>query len=131
MRAAGPVSSHGLPAAVGGYSQSFAVPSGSGLLFVSGQIPVDADGVVPRGFEAQCRQVWRNVLNVLGAVDLDVEHLVKVTIFLGSRDHIDINGQVRREILGSHQPALTVLIADIFDPEWLVEIEAVAKMPAP
>jgi 2-iminobutanoate/2-iminopropanoate deaminase len=29
-------------------------------------------------------------------------------------------------MLGSHSPALTVIIAGIFDEQWLLEIEAVA-----
>lgn len=34
--------------------------------------------------------------------------------------------KVRNEVLGGHHPALTVVIAEIFDPRWLLEIEAVA-----
>ena len=33
---------------------------------------------------------------------------------------------VRRRVLGDHEPALTVIIADIFDEAWLLEIEAIA-----
>jgi hypothetical protein len=29
-------------------------------------------------------------------------------------------------VLGGHSPALTVIIADIFDSAWLLEIEAIA-----
>jgi enamine deaminase RidA (YjgF/YER057c/UK114 family) len=35
------------------------------LLFVSGQVPEKPDGSVPEGFEAQCEQAWRNVIEVL------------------------------------------------------------------
>jgi enamine deaminase RidA (YjgF/YER057c/UK114 family) len=105
------------------------VRPGAGLLFISGQIPVDAEGVTPFGFEAQCRQAWRNLLTVLRAADLGVRHLVKVTTFLSDRKYADLNGQVRRELLGDHRPALTVIIADIFEAGWLLEIEAIAEFP--
>jgi len=129
MPAEGPVDPEGVPAALGGYAHGFVVPPGAGLLFISGQIPVDIDGETPVGFDAQCRQVWRNVLHGLSAAGLGIEHLVKVTTFLSSRDHAAINGQVRREVLGTHRPALTVVIAEIFDPDWLLEVEAVAQVP--
>jgi len=129
MRRFGPVDPVDGPKAVGGYTQGFAVPPGSGLLFVSGQIPVDVEGSLPFGFEAQCRQAWRNLVTVLRAADLRIENLVKVTTFLSDRKYADINAEVRRGLLGEHRPALTVIVADIFDGGWLLEIEAVAAIP--
>jgi hypothetical protein len=37
-----------------------------------------------------------------------------------------VNTRVRNEVLGGHRPALTVVIAGIFDPRWLLEVEVVA-----
>jgi enamine deaminase RidA (YjgF/YER057c/UK114 family) len=54
------------------------------------------------------------------------EHLVKVTTYLTSRDHAEINGRVRRERLGEVRPALTVVIVETLAAEWLLEIEAIA-----
>lgn len=45
---------------------------------------------------------------------------------LGDRAHAAVNTAVRSEVLGEHCPALTVIITGIFDPAWLVEIEAIA-----
>jgi 2-iminobutanoate/2-iminopropanoate deaminase len=53
-------------------------------------------------------------------------NLAKVTVFLSSREFAMPNREIRQEVLGSHNPALTVIIADIFDERWLLEIEAVA-----
>jgi 2-iminobutanoate/2-iminopropanoate deaminase len=96
------------------------------LLYISGQIPETRTGDVPKEFSAQARLVWHNVLAQLGAVDMTVANLIKVTIFLSSRDFAVPNREVRREFLGAHNPALTVIIAGIFDEKWLLEIEAVA-----
>ena len=132
MTRLGPIDPPEAPKAVGGYTQAFSVPSGTGLLFVSGQVPVDNEGVTPFGFEAQCRQAWRNLVTVLRGADLDVTALVKVTTYLSDRKYADQSRQVRREVLGTHRPALTVIIADIFDGGWLIEIEAIAATtPAP
>jgi enamine deaminase RidA (YjgF/YER057c/UK114 family) len=57
---------------------------------------------------------------------MSVSNLVKVTVFLSSRDYALSNREIRQEVLGSHAPALTVVIAGIFDEKWLLEIEATA-----
>ena len=44
----------------------------------------------------------------------------------GGRDYALANREIRQEVLGSHSPALTVIIAGIFDEKWLLEIEATA-----
>jgi len=57
---------------------------------------------------------------------MSVANLVKVTTFLSSRDFAMPNQAIRNEALGTHAPALTVIITGIFDEKWLLEIEAVA-----
>ncbi|MFX9729466.1 RidA family protein, partial [Acinetobacter baumannii] len=70
------------------------------LLFISGQVPERSDGTVPEDFEAQCEQAWRNVMEVLAAAGLGVEHLVKITTFLTDRDQLVANRTIRRKMLG-------------------------------
>jgi 2-iminobutanoate/2-iminopropanoate deaminase len=114
------------PAAVGGYTNALEVVGAQRFLFVSGQIPETADGEMLPDFEGQCHQVWSNVLASLSAAGLRVENLVKVTTYLACRTDADVNSAVRREVLGDHRPALTVVLAGIFDSAWLLEIEAIA-----
>ena len=114
------------PSPVGGYSQAMLVEGVSKLLFIGGQIPETIDGNTPEDFESQCRLVWSNLAAQLEAASMSVANLVKVTIFLSSREYADVNGKVRREFLGENRPALTVIITGIFDEKWLLEIEAVA-----
>jgi 2-iminobutanoate/2-iminopropanoate deaminase len=114
------------PKPAGGYAQAVEVSGATRTLYVSGQIPVDAEGNCPPGFAEQARLAWRNVLAQLAAADMGVENLVKVTIFLSDRRYAPENRQVRQEMLGSRRPALTVIITGIFDEAWLLEIEAVA-----
>jgi len=115
-----------VPAPVGNYTQGLEVAAGARLLFISGQIPIRPDGSVPADFEGQCHAVWDNILAVLASARMGPEHLVKVTTYLTSRDQAEINGRVRRERLGEVRPALTVVIAQTFAAEWLLEIEALA-----
>lgn len=108
------------------YSQAFAVEGAEKLVFVSGQIPVALDANVPDAFAEQARQAWANVVAQLRAADMTLDNLFKVTIFLSSRDYSAENTGIRKEVLGDREPALTVIICDIFDENWLLEIEAIA-----
>jgi 2-iminobutanoate/2-iminopropanoate deaminase len=114
------------PRPAGGYSQALEIVGAQRLLFVSGQIPESAAGEIPADFPTQARLAWRNVLAQLEAAGMSMANLVKVTVFLSSREFAMPNRVIRQEVLGSHSPALTVIIAGIFDERWLLEIEAVA-----
>lgn len=114
------------PQAAGGYAQAVEVREAGRQLFVSGQVPVTADGKLPEGFEAQARQAWANLEAQLRAAEMTLDNLVKVTVFLADRAYALPNRAVRAAVLGDRQVALTVVICGIFDAEWLLEIEAVA-----
>ena len=114
------------PQPAGGYSQALEVFGAPRFLFVSGQVPETADGVVPPDFKSQAKLAWSNVRAQLDAAGMTLANLAKVTTFLSSRECALANREVRNEVLGSHAPALTVISAGIFDEKWLLEIEAVA-----
>jgi|SRR5215510_4213494 len=114
------------PQPIGSYSQAIEVREASRFLFISGQVPETAGGEIPVDFKTQARLVWSNVLAQLEAAGMTITNLVKVTIFLSSREFARPNREVREEVLVDHQPALTVIITGIFDELWLLEIEAVA-----
>ena len=109
-----------------GYSQALEVSGHTRTLFVSGQIPVAADGSVPQDFEAQCRLAWSNVEAQLKAAGMTLDNVVMHRAYLADRTYTTINRAVRNEVLAGRETALTVVIAGIFDEAWLLEIEAVA-----
>ncbi len=96
------------------------------LLFVSGQVPEDLNGVVPGDFEGQARQAWRNLEAQLAAAGMTLDNLVKVTTYLSDRRYGPDNRRVREAVLAGRSVALTVIITGIFEEKWLLEIEAVA-----
>src|SRR5262245_59170442 len=108
------------------YAMAHEITQFSRVLFVSGQIPEDADRTTPADFAAQCRLTWANVERQLKAADMTFDNLVKVTMFLADRQYRAENANIRCEILGDRSPALTVIITGIYDESWLLEIEAVA-----
>ena len=120
------ISSTETPEAAGGYSEAVLVNNVNRQLFISGQIPMNAENTVPKLFEDQARLAWNNIQMLLEAADMGLENIVKHTTFLSNRKFTSANSKIRQEVLGDFKPALTVIIADIYDEEWLLEIEAVA-----
>jgi len=114
------------PSVVGGYSQAVNISAFDELLFISGQIPVSKNGVTPSAFKAQAAQVWDNISAQLKAGGMSLGNIVKITIFLADRKFADDNQAIRDQYLGNLCPALTVIICDIFDESWFLEIEAIA-----
>ncbi|RFZ88841.1 RidA family protein [Shinella sp. WSJ-2] len=114
------------PAPRGGYSQAVKLTDFKTLLFISGQIPVSGDDTVPESFEDQARLVWRNIDAQLKAAGMSKADLVKVTTFLADRHHTMANREIRSEYLGAVAPAMSVVIAAIFDEKWMLEVEAIA-----
>ena len=67
------------PGAIGPYSQ--AIEAG-GMVFVSGQLPIDAvNGEMPEGIEAQTRQSLDNMKHILDEAGLTMAKVVKTTVF--------------------------------------------------
>jgi 2-iminobutanoate/2-iminopropanoate deaminase len=108
------------------YAQAFEITKYERLVFVSGQVPADEDDVVPIDFASQCRLVWKNIEAQLESANMDLKNIVKVTTFLSDRKFRDENSKIRHAILGELQPALTVIIAGIYEDFWLLEIEVIA-----
>src|SRR5262245_55750890 len=114
---------------VAGYSQAATVHSGD-LVFVAGQVALDAAGnIVGVGnFAAQATQVFENLIAALAAADSSLAHLVKLTTFVTDMTHVPAFRSVRDRFLDpAHLPASTLVeVSQLFRPEFLIEIEAVA-----
>ena len=69
------------PQAIGAYSQSV---FGGGLLFISGQIPLDprTGEMVGDGAEAQIAQVFENLAAVCAAAGGGLDDIVKLNVYL-------------------------------------------------
>jgi len=117
-------------APLGAYSHSVEVPPGAGLIFVSGQVPVRADGHCGATLAEQADQVYANIVAVLAAKGVPPSHIIKLTTYIVGDDDAEIVRQARRKHLGDHRPASTaVYVRRLVDPAWKVEIDAVALAP--
>lgn len=123
------VEAAGTPAPVGGYVAGMAAEGR--LLFISGQTPEGPYGQVATEPEQQLRQVWANLQAVLDGAGAQMQDLVQVRTYLSDRAHRDINSSVRQDVLGGHEPALTVVVCQLYEDDWVAEIEAVAVLADP
>lgn len=114
----------------GAFSHATVVPLGDArLVFVSGQVPVDAAGaLVGEGdMEAQTEQVFRNLELVLRECGCDLQDVVKITSFVTDTGARAAFSKVRNRVFARSLPASTfVEVSALVNPKWLVEIEAVA-----
>ena len=115
------------PQAVAHYSQAI---EQDGLLFLSGQIPLDPETgqMVPGGIEEQADRVLRNVSNLLIAGASDMNHVLKTTIFLTDLSHFKTVNEIYAKHFGAHKPARTTIQVAALPAGAMIEIEAVARL---
>lgn len=113
------------PKAVGPYSHAAEV---SGLLFCSGQIPLDPATMklVEGDIEAQTEQVFRNITEVLAEAGLTLDHVVKTTVFLQSMEDFPRMNPIYEKAFGGHKPARSTVEVAKLPLAALVEIECIA-----
>ena len=112
------------PAAVGPYSQAVLV---NGLLFVSGQIPVNpADGSVAESIEAQSHQALKNVGAILAEAGLSYEDVVKTTVLLADIADFKAMNAVYAEYFTADKPARACFQVAALPLGVKVEIEVIA-----
>lgn len=99
------------------------------LVFVSGQVPVDASGelVGEEDAAAQAEQVIANVAAVLSAHGASLRDVVSTTTYLALISDLASVNRVRERHFPQDAPtSTTVAVAALARPQWLVEIDAVA-----
>jgi reactive intermediate/imine deaminase len=112
------------------YSHALVVSAGR-LVFVSGQVPLDAAGALvgPGDARAQIRQVFANVQALLEAAGGGLEHVVELTVYLRDMAHRPLVTEVRQQVLRPPYPATTMVeVSRLAADDWLVEISAVAAI---
>lgn len=114
------------PAAIGPYTQ--AINSGAGLVFVSGQLPIDpATGAFPEGgIKEQTRQSLTNAQAILEAAGLSLRNVVKTTVFLADMADFAAMNEVYSQFFAAPFPARSAVAVKTLPKGALVEIECIA-----
>ena len=113
------------PAAIGPYSQAV---TGAGLIFVSGQIPLDPETGEISGIniKEQTDRVMKNLDAVLTAGDSDLNKVLKTTIYLADMNDFPVVNDIYGSYFDSTPPARATVEVSRLPKGVLVEIDAVA-----
>ncbi|MDH5717508.1 MAG: RidA family protein [Spirochaetia bacterium] len=113
------------PAAIGPYSQAILTKD---FLFISGQIPLvpETGDMVSGSIEEQTKQVMLNLEAILRAAGLNLNNLVKTTIYLKDMNDFAVVNKIYAEYLGSHKPARATIAVSALPKGALVEIDGIA-----
>ncbi len=119
------IATSGAPQAIGPYSQ--AIRAG-GLVFVSGQIPLDPQTgqLVDGGIEEQTRRVLLNIQAILEAAGLSLKNVVRTTVFLADLADFPKMNEVYAEFFSESPPARTTVQAAGLPRGARVEVDAIA-----
>lgn len=114
------------PAAIGPYSQ--AIDSGAGIVFVSGQLPINpATGAFPKGgIREQTAQSLGNARAILEAAGLGLQDVVKTTVFLADMADFAAMNEVYAQFFAAPFPARSAVAVKTLPKGALVEIECIA-----
>jgi 2-iminobutanoate/2-iminopropanoate deaminase len=113
------------PKPIGPYSQ--AIRAGN-FIFLSGQIPIDpANGELVGGdIKEKTRRVLENLKGVLESQGLDMQDVVKVTIFLKDMGNFNSMNEVYATYFPSSPPARSTVEVSRLPKDVDLEIEAIA-----
>lgn len=103
-------------------------------IYIGGQDSIDASGkIVGKGdIKQQTEQVLKNLITALQAADAGLEHIIKWNIYVVQGQAIQAAFEVFQQVWGhrSNPPAITMaFVAGLANPDFLVEMDAVAVVP--
>jgi enamine deaminase RidA (YjgF/YER057c/UK114 family) len=109
---------------------SHGVSKAGRLLYVAGQLPLDAEGncVGVGDIAAQVDRVWFQIERVLAEAGGSLADLVKITSYIVDPEHVRpvVDSRLTRFEPGRVPASALLIVAGLARPEFLVEIEGVA-----
>jgi enamine deaminase RidA (YjgF/YER057c/UK114 family) len=109
------------------YAHAVEVAAGARTLYISGLNGYELDGTaMPATFEEQATLIWQHLASVLASADMTYADLVSLRFYLADPAFDSSNVAMLTRHLADHRAARTVVCARLLDPEWLLEVEAVA-----
>ena len=99
-------------------------------VYIAGQVPRGIDGRALHAGDpiAQMRIVWSNLEKAVTAAGGSLKDIVKTTTYVVGAENVNKTRPVRLELLPSEgrPTSTTVVVAALADPDFLVEVEAIA-----
>ena len=119
-----------------GYSHVVVTQPGK-MVFIAGQVANNRQGqlVGKDDLKAQTIQVFENLKTALASAGANFDDVVKITWYIKAYkpEYLSTLREVRNEYVNkAHPPASTLVgVASLFQEDYLIEVDAVASLPAP
>ena len=117
-----------------GYTHVVDMAGPARIIYIAGQLALDRNGkMVGAGdFRAQAIQVFENLKSALAAVGASFHDVVKINNYVLDMSHRPIFREVRDMYVNQAAPPASTLVGvtALAYPEALIEIEAIALLPA-
>ncbi|MDB1144783.1 MAG: RidA family protein [Alcaligenaceae bacterium] len=114
------------PAAIGPYSQAI---SSHGMLFLSGQLGLDPKtGELQEGIEAQAKQAFSNLKEVLEAGGSSLNQVLKLTLFLSDLADFAVVNELMKTVFSEPFPARSTVQVAALPKGALFEVDAIAAV---
>ncbi len=113
------------PEAIGPYSQAVET---NGILFISGQIPLDPEKgtVTGGGIREQTSRVILNIDEILKKAGYGLEHVVKCTCYMKNLEEFQQMNEVYGGFFSENPPARAAFEVSRLPRDVLIEIDAIA-----
>ncbi len=122
------LTSDSAPAAIGTYSQAV---QHNGLIFLSGQIPLNPDTMelAAEDFEGQVVQVITNLSMVCQAAGGDLNHILKLTVYLTDLSNFGQVNDVMARFFQPPYPARAAVQVAALPRSAMIEIDGIMAQP--
>ncbi|NEJ20795.1 RidA family protein [Rhizobium leguminosarum] len=117
---------NGVYAASPDYIHALEVRHPSRLLFVSGTMGLDHEGMAAADLDGQLELIWSNLRAILTSADMTVDNIVRLTSYLSDGAFMEANQNARLRALNGRAVPTTAIIVETLRDDWLVEIEIIA-----
>lgn len=101
------------------------------LIFVAGQVAVDPQTQdTPRRFAGQLHLIMKNLKTILESAGSSLENILKTTVFLKNLKNYTEYNRIYQDYFKNGFPARSTVVAGMVHEDFLIEIEAIAWVPA-
>jgi 2-iminobutanoate/2-iminopropanoate deaminase len=120
------ISTDQAPKAIGPYSQAIEC---NGLLFISGQIPIDPStgAIVDGDIKVQTRRVLQNITAILEAAGYQLDDVIKCTVLMADMNDFAAMNEIYGEFFTNNKPARAAFGVVQLPMKAKVEIECIAS----
>lgn len=99
------------------------------LVFLSGELPLAANGSIPAGIEAQTHLTLERIAKTLASIDLDLDlqAAVQVTVYLTDANDFALFNAAYQQHFSAPYPVRTTVVAPLVLPGARIEITVLAE----